>query len=275
MKLATIRTASGTRAVRVEGEEFVDLGVASVSDLLAGQDWEQVAAGDGARIPTEGARYAPVTPDPRKVLCTGLNYRNHIEETGHDVPQFPTLFAKFPEALIGAHDDVVLPPEDNQYDWEVELAIIIGKRVRRARGADAEAAIAGFTILNDVSMRGWQNRTGEWLQGKTWAHTTPIGPVMVTPDEVGGVRPNLKVSCSINGEVKQSDSTGDLVFDPVELVEYISTIMTLEPGDVIATGTCGGVGLASGTFMRPGDVILTQIEGIGRLENTTVAEDVA
>lgn len=274
MKLATIRTSGGTTAVRVEGEEFVDLGVASVSELLRDPNWAVVAAAEGPRISAEGVEYAALTPTPGKVICAGLNYRAHIEEVGQEIPQYPTLFVKFPEALVGPYDEVVLPPEDDQYDWEVELVVVIGKPVRRATGAEAEEAIAGFTILNDVSMRGWQMRTGEWLQGKAWANTTPIGPVLVTPDEVGGVRPALQVSCAINGETKQSDSTGDLVFDPVALVEYISTFTPLAPGDVIATGTCGGVGLASGTFMKPGDTITTEIEGIGRLENVTVAEQV-
>lgn len=274
MKLATIRTLEGTKAVRVEGDAFVDLGVDSVSTLLASEDWESTAAVDGPTLPAAQADFAPVTPAPGKIICVGLNYRTHITEMGRELPEYPTLFAKYPEALIGAHDDIVLPPEDDQYDWEAELAIVIGRKVRRAKGAEAEAAIAGFATLNDVTMRGWQYRSKMWLQGKTWENTTPMGPYLVTPDEVGGPRPALAISDSVNGETKQTDSTGDLVFDPVTLVEYISTILTLQPGDVIATGTTGGVGHARkpAQYLVPGDVLVTEIEGLGRCENRTVAE---
>ncbi|SDB80094.1 acylpyruvate hydrolase [Raineyella antarctica] len=274
MKLATIRTTEGTKAVRVEGDTFVDLGVDSVSTLLASEDWEARAAADGPTLSAADADFAPVTPEPKKIICVGLNYRTHIKEMGRDLPEYPTLFAKYPEALIGANDDIILPPEDDQYDWEAELAIVIGKKVRRAKGAEAEAAIAGYSTLNDVTMRGWQYRSKMWLQGKTWANTTPMGPYLVTKDEVGGGRPALKIEDALNGETKQSDTTGDLVFDPITLVEYISTILTLEPGDVIATGTTGGVGHARkpSQYMKAGDVLVTEIEGLGRCENRCVAE---
>ena len=210
-------------------------------------------------------------PRPGKVLCVGLNYRSHILEMGRDLPEHPTLFATFAEALIGAGDDIALPPESDAVDWEAELAVVIGSPVRRADDEQAAAAIAGFTVMNDVSMRDWQFRTKEWLQGKTFEGTTPLGPVLVTPDELpGGVRPALPMTATLDGETVQKADTSDLVFDPVALVRYASTILTLQPGDVIATGTPGGVGHARTPprYLTDGAVLVTEIAGIGRLRNT-------
>ncbi|MFF0372033.1 fumarylacetoacetate hydrolase family protein [Micromonospora sp. NPDC005087] len=278
MKLATIRTADGaTRAVRVEGETLLDLGLTDVGELLAQPDWAGHAARAGGVHAVRAIGYAPVVPRPGKIICVGLNYRNHILEMGRELPQHPTLFAKYPEALIGANDEIQLPPESEQVDWEAELAIVIGKTVRRATEADAGEAIAGFAVLNDVTMRDWQYRTKMWLQGKTWEATTPFGPYLVTPDELpGGTRPSLTVTGSVNGEVVQQANTLDLVFDPVALVRYISTIVTLNPGDVIASGTPGGVGHARkpARYLADGSVLTTEITGLGRSEAKAVAESV-
>ncbi|WP_151769686.1 fumarylacetoacetate hydrolase family protein [Streptomyces abyssomicinicus] len=276
MKLATLRTDGTTRAVRLDGEELVDLGVADVGALLARDDWRELAASaDGTRYPVAGADLAPVVPAPTKVVCVGLNYRNHIQEMGRDLPEHPTLFAKFADSLIGARDDILRPGETDAFDWEVELAVVVGRPVRRARGEEAEQAIAGFTVLNDITCRDWQFRTREWLQGKMWDSSTPVGPYLVTPDELpGGVRPALDVKLTVDGEVMQSDTTGDLLFDPVDLVEYVSTVVRLNPGDIIATGTPGGVGHARkpARYLTGGETVVTEIEGIGRLENRVVAE---
>ncbi|MGP3912607.1 fumarylacetoacetate hydrolase family protein [Nonomuraea sp. 10N515B] len=278
MKLATIRTAEGaTRAVRVEGETLVDLGLADLGELLARPDWaEHAARTEGPAA--ESAGYAPVVPRPGKIICVGLNYRNHILEMGRELPQHPTLFAKYPEALVGAYDEIRLPPESEEVDWEAELAIVIGRTVRRAGEADAAAAIAGFAVLNDVTMRDWQYRSPMWLQGKTWEGSTPFGPYLVTPDELdGGSRPSLTLTGSVDGEVVQQADTSDLVFDPVALVRYISTILTLSPGDVIASGTPGGVGHARkpARYLADGSVLATEITGLGRSEVKAVAEPVA
>jgi acylpyruvate hydrolase len=271
VKLATVRTPSGTRAVRVtEDGGYVDLGVGDVGELLESPDWSAHAA--AAETPLTGVTgFAPVVPRPGKVFCVGLNYRTHILEMGRDLPEHPTLFAKFADALIGADDDISLAPESDAVDWEAELAVVIGTTVRRADEQQAAAAIAGFTVMNDVTMRDWQFRTKEWLQGKTFEGTTPLGPVLVTPDELrGGVRPSLAITATLNGETVQKADTGDLVFDPVALVRYASTILTLRPGDVIATGTPGGVGHARKPprYLADGDVLVTEVEGIGRLQNT-------
>ncbi|MFD7405423.1 fumarylacetoacetate hydrolase family protein [Streptomyces sp. NPDC059866] len=276
MKLATIRRGGATRAVRLDGEVLVDLGVPDVGALLRQDGWaERAAAASGPTYSAAAADFAPVVPAPAKVVCVGLNYRNHIQEMGRDLPEHPTLFAKFADSLIGAGDDIVRPDETDAFDWEVELAVVVGKHVRRARGEEAERAIAGFTALNDITCRDWQFRTREWLQGKMWDSTTPVGPYLVTPDELpGGVRPSLDVRLLVDGEVMQSDSTGDLLFDPVDLVEYVSTIVRLNPGDIIATGTPGGVGHARRPerYLLGGETVVTEIQGIGRLENRVVKE---
>lgn len=271
MKLATIRTSNaGTRAVRVDDDgTHVGLGAADVGALLADPDWrEHAAAATGAVDDVRGL--APVVPAPGKIVCVGLNYAPHIREMGRDLPEYPTLFAKYPEALIGPDDPLVLPEASDAVDWEAELAVVIGARVRHADDDAAAAAIAGFTVCNDVTARDWQNRTKQWLQGKTFEATTPLGPVLVTPDELpGGTRPELAIRTIVGGEKMQEANTAELVFDPVALVRYVSTILTLQPGDVIATGTPGGVGHARTPprYLAAGDVLVTEIDGIGRCEN--------
>jgi acylpyruvate hydrolase len=272
MRLATIRTAGGTRAVRVDGDRAVETGHADVGELLAVPDWRAVAeAADGPAHDRAGLDYAPVVPRPGKVICVGVNYGNHIKEMGRETPEYPTLFAKFPEALIGAHDDVVLPAASQAVDWEAELAVVIGRTVRHADDAAAEAAIAGYTVLNDVTARDWQYRTLQWLQGKTFEATTPIGPELVTPDEAGTA---LDLSCAVDGEVVQTANTSDMVFGAVATISYVSTILTLNPGDVLALGTPGGVGHARKPprYLTPGAVLTTSIAGLGELRNTCVAE---
>jgi acylpyruvate hydrolase len=272
MRLATIRTTHGSRAVRIEGDNAIEFGEPDVGALLANPDWRQhVATASGPSHPVSSLNYAPVVPRPSKIICVGLNYRNHILEMGRDLPEYPTLFAKFAEALIGANDDIALAPESDMVDWEAESAVIVGAPVRRANDEQAAAAIAGFSVLNDITMRDWQYRTTEWLQGKTFEATTPLGPVLVTPDELpGGVRPVLTMTADIDGETVQKVDTSDMVFDPVALVRYISKVCTLRPGDIIASGTPGGVGHARKPprYLTDGAVVTTSITGIGTLRNT-------
>jgi acylpyruvate hydrolase len=272
MKLATIKTSDGNRCVRIDGDTVTQTGHADVGELLTDERWQVNAAeATGPSMRLADVTFAALIPRPGKVMCIGLNYRNHILEMGRPLPEFPTLFAKYPEAIISPTDVIELGRESTAWDWEAELAVVIGTRVRRASVSDASAAIAGFSVMNDITARDYQNRTLQWLQGKTWENTAPFGPVMVTVDEVrGGVRPGLKMTCSVNDEIVQDTNTADLVFDPVALVQYISTIITLNPGDVIATGTPGGVGHARKPprYLHDGDVVVTEIEGLGRLTNT-------
>lgn len=277
MKLATVRMLDGTTAaVRVDDEQLVHLGAPDLGQFLAAPDWAARAAEANRPVrEVRGAAYAPVVPHPGKIVCVGLNYRNHILEMGRDLPAYPTLFSKYADSLVGANDDIVKPPETDAFDWECELALVIGSTVRRATGTDAEDAIAGFAVLNDVTCRDWQFRTKEWLQGKSWEATTPLGPYLVTPDELpGGVRPALAISTHIDGETVQEDNTSDLLFDPVALVEYVSVMTTLRPGDVIATGTPGGVGHARkpARYLEVDQVMTTEIAGLGRCENCIVPD---
>jgi acylpyruvate hydrolase len=276
MKLATFRHEAGTVAVSVEADgSYVELGHPDVGSLLADGAW-RVAAEDrtGTRHDPDSGTLAPVVPRPGKIVCIGLNYRYHIIEMGRDVPTHPTLFAKYPEALVGPTDDIVAAEESGAMDWEAELAIVIGQRVRRASPEQARDAIAGFSAFNDVTMRDWQYRSTQWLQGKTFESTSPFGPVLVTPDELpGSFEPRLRIACLVNGVKMQEANTSDLVFGPIELVQYVSTIISLNPGDVITTGTPGGVGHAQTppVHLAPGDVLVTQIESIGELRNAVVA----
>jgi acylpyruvate hydrolase len=265
MRLATIRTAFGTSAVRIDGEVAIECGFSDVGALLAAGDWRALAgAAEGRRHRTADLAYAPVVPQPGKIICVGLNYRNHIREMGRELPAYPTLFAKYPEALIGAYDPLTLPAESDQVDWEVELAVIVGRRVRHADAATAAEAIAGYSVINDVTLRDWQFRTTEWLQGKTFEATAPFGPHLVTADELA---PDAKIGCLIDGEVVQDSTIAELLFGPAELVQYISTILTLNPGDVIATGTMGGVGHARTPprYLQDGETLTARIEGIGEM----------
>lgn len=282
MRLTTIRMANGTSAARVEGSKALPLPWKDAGEVLRhahrdGVEWRNMV--DNAALESEldfgSVDLAPVIPNPGKIVCVGLNYAKHINEMGRELPEFPTLFAKYPESLIGPRDEIVLPPESDAVDWEAELAVVIGAPVRRATPTESERAIAGFTILNDVTMRDWQYRTPMWLQGKTFENSSPLGPLLVSPDELpGGVRPALAIRADLDGEAMQEAITDDLVFDPPTLVAYISTILTLQPGDVIATGTPGGVGHARKPprYLSAGETLTTTIEHIGQLVNTAVAE---
>jgi acylpyruvate hydrolase len=268
MKLATIRDGHTTQAVRIDGDVATDLGDADVRVVLQRPDWRTWAeAVVGPTRPVADLDYAPLIPSPDKIICVGLNYKGHIQETGAPTPEYPTLFSKFRASLVGATDDVLLPPESPMVDYEAELAVIIGSPARRVSEADALDHVAGYAVCNDVSVRDWQRRTSEFLQGKTWERSTPLGPWLVTADESPG--PDRAISCEDNGDVLQNSTTADLLFDVAAVVAYCSTVITLEPGDVIATGTPSGVGMARTPprWLEDGDVMVTRIEGLGELRN--------
>lgn len=274
MRLVTIRTPGGTRAGRVEGDRVLELPYDDVGALLTEIGVDRAAAVEPVGEHVLGdVDLAPLVIRPQKIICLGLNYASHIRETGREIPDHPTLFAKFADALVGARDPIVLPPDSVKPDWEVELAFVIGRAARRVAVDDARAVIAGYTICNDVTMRDWQQRTLEWLQGKTWERSTPLGPALVTPDELDDVD-DLQLRCEVDGEVVQDGRTSDLVFGPAEIVAYASTIATLRPGDVISTGTPAGIGDARTppVYLRPGQVVRTTIEGLDELVNECVAE---
>ncbi len=272
MELVTLRRNDGTRAGRVEGEVIVVLDAPTVREVLAdpGGLAAAAAADGGETVARAGADLAPVVPAPDKIVCVGVNYRDHIEEMGREAPGHPTYFAKYARALVGPHDDILLPPPEvsTSIDWECELALVIGKPARNVEGAEALDAIAGFCVLNDVSVRDWQRRTSQFLAGKSFEGLTPVGPGLVTTDQVGDGS-GLALSTTVNGVVKQQSNTSQLVFDAVDIVTDLSRVMTLDPGDIVATGTPGGVGAARTPpeYLKPGDELVTTIEGIGTLTN--------
>jgi acylpyruvate hydrolase len=294
MRLATIRTGAGTTAARLDGDALIPLHAADVGELLAtahsaGGDLATVLADPelagtvparavfadtgAAPIPLSEADYAPVVTNPAKVICVGLNYRTHIMETGRELPEYPTLFTKFADTLMGPNDDLVIPSVSEKVDWEVELAVVIGSPVYRASASEAQAAIAGYATSNDVSMRDFQRRTLQWTAGKIFQHTTPVGPFLVTPDEVGHAT-DLEIRCEVDGEIMQHARTSDLLFKPADVIAYISQAITLNPGDLILTGTTGGVGDARNppVYLKPGQVVRCYVEGLGECVNNCVAE---
>ena len=273
MRLATLRLDGGTAAVRVDSDTFATVvdGYEDLSALLNDPDWKTVAEqAAGAVVDLAGADYAPVVPNPGKIVCVGLNYGTHIREMGRELPEYPTLFSKFKEALTGAYDDVVVPAyAAAQLDWEAELAVVIGKPAYQVSEADADAYIAGYSVINDYTMRDYQYRTLQWDQGKTFEKTSGFGPVLDTDYELG-----TRIETRLEGEVMQSATTDDLVFTPAKLVDYISHIVTLQPGDVIITGTTGGVGHARkpARYIGDGDTVEVSIEGLGSVRNKTIVE---
>ncbi|NLU83111.1 fumarylacetoacetate hydrolase family protein [Rhodococcus sp. HNM0569] len=264
MKLATLRTSDGTAAARLDSDGYTVVpGYPDVGTLLGRPDWRELAeSAHGASRPAD-AELAAVVPSPSKVLCVGLNYKTHIEEMGRELPSHPTLFAKFADTLTGPRDAV--EAVDPELDWEGELVAVVGREAHRVNETEAADCIAGYTVADDISMRGWQYRTTEWLQGKMWARSTPVGPVMVTADEFDPATARLRTT--VNGVTMQEHAIADLLFAPAALVAYISTMVPLHPGDMILTGTPGGVGRGRtpAVYLAPGDVVEVTIDGIGML----------
>jgi acylpyruvate hydrolase len=279
VRLAHLRRNGLLRLALKSEEGWVDLADATgdeslgrLSALLAQGDagLEKARAAAGGRGQAEDVELGPPVDAPRRIICVGRNYRDHAEEMGGDLPTWPETFLRMPSTVIGPTDDVKAPSVSECVDYEAEFAIVIGRGGRNIAAKDADQAILGYTCVNDVSIRDWQKRGQQWTSGKNFDETLPVGPVIVTADEldIG----NLHLESRLNGEVMQSASTSQLIFDVPSLIEFISTWTTLEPGDLIATGTPGGVGAAKKPplWMKPGDVIEVEIEGIGTLRNTVV-----
>jgi acylpyruvate hydrolase len=226
----------------------------------------------GWATPMSDTSFLPPILRPGKIVCLGHNYRHHIAEMGRNLPDYPVIFAKFANTLIGHRQPIVLPQVSSMVDYEAELAIVIGRGGRDIAPEAAFDAIAGYTIFNDISVRDYQRRTIQWLQGKTFDGTGPVGPAIVTADEIADPQA-LDITLRLNGEVMQHSNTSDFIFDIPTIISYLSQIMTLEPGDLIATGTPSGVGFARDpqVFLRPGDVVQVAIDGLGVLENPVVA----
>jgi 2-keto-4-pentenoate hydratase/2-oxohepta-3-ene-1,7-dioic acid hydratase in catechol pathway len=284
MRLATFTHAGTTRIGLVVGDEVVDLAAAEPelprameAFLEAGAPALAAAerAGDHAagRIPLDDVRLEAPVLRPRKILGVGLNYADHVAESGLKAPEFPTLFNKQVTSVTGPYDPIHLPRASRALDYEGELAFVVGRRCRHVTRERAPAVIAGYLVLDDVSVRDWQLRTPTWTIGKSFDTHCPMGPWIVTPDELGDPH-SLGIRTWVNGELRQDSNTKELVFDCYALVEHLSTAFTLEPGDVVATGTPGGVGIAMKPprFLAAGDVVRIEIDRIGQLENPVVAE---
>jgi acylpyruvate hydrolase len=249
--------------------DVAELGADTPAELLADPPLSD------ERVPLADVKLRPVVPRPGKVVCMGLNYRAHVDEGVYDAPDYPVLFSKFAETLVAAGDPIVAPPESSAIDYEAELAFVIGRHIRRASGAAALEAVGGYTVANDVTMRDYQYRTHQWLPGKNWAASTPLGPFLVTPDEVGDPHA-LDISLELNGERMQSGNTRQLIFDIPAILAAISEFVPLAPGDVVLTGTPSGVGYRREprVLLRDGDRVVVEIQRVGRLENPVVAERV-
>jgi 2-keto-4-pentenoate hydratase/2-oxohepta-3-ene-1,7-dioic acid hydratase in catechol pathway len=284
MKLATVHTAQGPRACALWESTYVDINAAdsslpsSVRELLAlGQAGLQRAQaalprGTTRHQPDEARMLAPVL-DPQKILCLGLNYRDHAIESGMAIPEEPVLFSKFASSLTGHREPIELPPVSSEVDFEAEMVVFIGKRGRDIPREQAMSHVAGYAVGHDVSARDWQlNKPGkQWLAGKTFDTFAPIGPVLVTADEVADPH-NLGIRLRLNGQTMQDSSTSQLIFRIDEVIAYISRIFTLEPGDLIFTGTPPGVGMARKppVWLKPGDVVEVEIDGLGVLSNPVI-----
>ena len=284
MKLATFTHAGSTRIGVVRGEELIDLAAAAPElprDLIgflalgarARQRAGEVATASSARIPLAEVKLEAPILRPPKYLAVGLNYADHVAESGQPAPKFPTIFNKQSTCVVGPHDEIHLPRVSDALDYEGELAFVIGKRCRHVPRRRAPEVIAGYCVANDVSVRDWQLRVPTWTMGKSFDTHGPLGPWLTTADEAGDPH-GLRLRTWVNGALRQDSNTKNLIFDCFALVEHLSTAFTLEPGDVVATGTPGGVGIA----MKPpqllavGDRVRVEIEGLGALENTVIPE---
>jgi acylpyruvate hydrolase len=283
VRLVSFMDRGDPRAAVLLGDRLVAtsaLGAApTVRSLLAESDAASLgelgaraadASAESIRL-TDVSLCAPV-PDPQKIICIGLNYRDHAEETGQDIPAAPMWFAKFANSLCGSGQPVVLPAAHAEYvDYEAELALVIGRRTRNVTDEHALSCIVGAMPFNDVSARDLQMQNPLWTSGKAIDTFAPCGPALVTLDEIGDLG-NLRLSTRIDGETVQQGSTSNMIFGPAELVAWLSRTMTLVPGDIIATGTPAGVGAAQGRFLRAGDTVEVEVDGLGTLTNPVRSE---
>ena len=283
MKLVTFQHDSHRHAGVVSGESVVSLHAAGMPDVMsvinggpeALKRIEVLLAKppEGTAFPLASVKLCAPIPRPGKIVCIGLNYRDHAIESKMAIPERPTVFTKFTTSVIGPGDDVVLPKMSEKPDWEAELAFVIGKGGRHIAAENWKDHVFGYMNLNDVSARDVQLATTQWVMGKSFDTFCPMGPWLVTADEVADPH-NLSISLSVNGEMLQNSNTKELIFNIPALVAYLSSIMTLEPGDVVSTGTPAGVGLGFNPqrWLKVGDEMVVRVAGLGELRNKCVAE---
>jgi 2-keto-4-pentenoate hydratase/2-oxohepta-3-ene-1,7-dioic acid hydratase in catechol pathway len=259
----------------VDDDGLLDLGVAEPMQLLAhGQDavWDAAAGASVRHALADVVLLAPV-PNPRKFLAIGINYADHIRETGREAPTFPVFFNKQVTCITGPHDPIQIPRVSSDVDFEGELGIVIGRRCRQVPVERAHEVIAGYLVVNDVTVRDWQHRAPTWILGKGFDTHGPTGPWITTPDEVGDPQ-DLRIRTTLNGETMQDESTSEMIFGCAGQIATLSTACTLEPGDLISTGTPAGVGVARQppVFLRAGDTVRVEIDVLGAIENPVVDE---
>jgi len=279
LKIARIGAVGKERAAVISGDTviFVDSVISDWSrNELENGAIGKVAAADLSALVSEPlgkSRIGAPIQNPTKVICVGLNYLGHIKEANAETPKEPIIFMKSPDSVVGPNDDIVIPPNSDATDYEVELAIVIGKKALYLQSPDqASEYILGYSISQDVSERHWQlERSGQWVKGKSFPTFNPIGPCVVTADEIDGS--NLRLWCSVDGEMRQDSNTNDLLFGINHIIWYISQFMELHPGDIINSGTPFGVGLGykPPNYLRAGNVLRTGIEGIGEIQSSLVA----
>jgi acylpyruvate hydrolase len=280
MRIARI-SKNGTVGIAIQqgGETRAVFGNAALSDVDAliatgtlADAAAQVTKGDVVDMAT--VDYLPPLVRPPKIICLGLNYRDHAEESGLGIPDFPVLFGRFASSLIGHNAPIILPKVSSDLDYEAEMVAVVGTGGKNIAESSALNHIMGYSIFNDASIRDYQLRTPQWTAGKNFDNTGAFGPWLVTADEVPAGGAGLKIECRLNGQVMQSSNTSNLIFDVAKTVHLLSTFMTLEAGDVLVMGTPGGVGLARKppVWMKEGDVCEVEIEGLGTLSNPIVAE---
>jgi 2-keto-4-pentenoate hydratase/2-oxohepta-3-ene-1,7-dioic acid hydratase in catechol pathway len=264
MKLVTYQAGDETRTGVLTGDGVLDTGFATMSELLSAGMPEQ-PTGD----PVQPDRLLPPVTDPQKIICIGLNYLSHAQESGLEPPETPTIFGKYRNALAPPDSQVTLPPYSSKVDYEAEVAFVIGRRAKDVAEADALDYVAGYMLLNDLSARDMQFKTPQWMPGKVFDGAAPCGPWLVTPDEAGA-HDALQIRLTLNGEQMQNGSTADLVHSIPALIAYLSQLMTLEPGDVVSTGTPSGVGSGRDpkVWLKPGDELVVESPTLGRLVTT-------
>jgi 2-keto-4-pentenoate hydratase/2-oxohepta-3-ene-1,7-dioic acid hydratase in catechol pathway len=267
-----IATDKGVIAVNQYAASTYQEGPLSIADLAAFAEIEKTAVqqADGF-MPEESLVFGPCVPKPSKIICIGLNYRKHALESGMAIPTVPVVFTKYSNTLTAYGTPVTLGPEGEQFDYEVELGVVIGRTCKRVTEADALDYVLGYCVANDLSCRDLQFLSSQWLLGKSLDGFLPLGKYIVTPDEVGDVQ-NLQLTCSLNGGQRQNSNTGDMIFSVAEIISFLSRHMTLEPGDLILTGTPEGVimGLPEKKWLVPGDVVKVEVEKLGYSLNQMV-----
>jgi acylpyruvate hydrolase len=269
VRWATLRSGTSTRLAERLGDHYVVYDRPSVAELFDGAP----SVGEVVeRVGVEEADVAPLIPSSGRVVCVGLNYADHVAEMGRELPKHPTIFAKFTSSLTGAHDYIRVAAVSQHVDWEAELAVVIGQPAHRVDPVRAQLAIGGYAVANDITMRDWQRHSSQWLPGKAFDACTPLGPELVTPDEVEHAD-SLDVECLVDGAVTQKGNTAQFIFTPADVISYVSQFMAWQPGDVLLTGTPGGVGAAGDVRLAAGQTVEARVEGIGSCVNKMVVDE--